>query len=613
MSDPILDVQDLCVRIAVPGKRGESVEVVRKVSFQLSRGEVCGLLGATGCGKTVLVRTILGISSARPGRVSGDAWLLPEGADKPLSVFDSNSAKLRPGWAGYIFQDPVAALDPLRIVLDQVQDSVAVRHPRLAAAERRKRALEWLQQVRLADPERVGQMYPFELSGGMAQRVCAAVALATEPELLVADEPTSGLDWSLRREMVELLGEQCRERGMTLLLISHDIQVIRHLAEHVLVMEAGEITQRGLCGEVFPEPDSNSYTGELQVWADTLDDESALVPRRVDHPSKPRGRRLLCAQGLSHSFPGAMPGDEPVHAVKDVDLDVHAGEFLGLVGESGSGKTTLGKLLLWVLAAEDGQVRFDGEELGELDRDALRALRGRMQISYQQPSAALNPGMSVAEHLAETIGLHRPQDMARCEQLTDETLSTFQLQGKEASRPAQLSGGERRRVSIARCLLPKPDLLVLDEPTAGLDAAVKGQVIDVLRETRAEGSAYLLISHELDLLQRVADRIAVMFAGRIVEEMPASFLDPEHGGGDLHPYTQQLLSASFRSPRRIAAPCHPTTEPGGCVFRSRCHRVEPGTELWQQCTRDEPQLVPLGSGEQKIACHLVAQQSALES
>jgi peptide/nickel transport system ATP-binding protein len=611
VSDLLLDVQGLCVRAAMPGSQVESVDIVKDASFQLRRGEVCGLLGATGSGKTVMVRTLLGISSARPGRVAGDAWFQPQGSESRISVFGAGAGGPRAGWAGYVFQDPVAALDPLRRVIEQVADSVAVRHPGCAVAERRERAISWLDQVNLPEPQRLAQMYPFELSGGMAQRVCAAVALATEPELLVADEPTSGLDWSLRREMVELLGAQCLQRGMTLLLISHDIQVVQHLAEQVLVMEGGEIIEQGPYHLVFPPPASHSYTGELEVWAETLGDDSAMRPREVVEPS-PRGRLLLRARGLSHSFPGPTRDADPVAAVKAVDLDIHAGEFVALVGESGSGKTTLGKLLLWVLEPQIGTVSFDGQDLGALDAESLRALRSRMQFSYQQPSGALNPRMSVVQHWAETIALHRPGDLPRSEQLIEETLSLFKLEGKGAARPGQLSGGERRRVSVARSMLPEATLLVLDEPTSGLDAAVKGLVVDILRNSHGEDSACLLISHELDLVQRVTDRILVMYGGRIVEDMPADLLGSEAGTTQLHPYTEQLLAASFRAVRRIEAPSRPETAAGGCVFRSRCHRVEEATDQWRQCTSSEPALVPLGSDGHRIACHLTEPASVTE-
>ncbi len=348
MSDLLLQVEGLSVRAAVPGVRRRDKPIVTDASFELVRGGVCGLLGGTGSGKSVLARTVLGISNVRPGYVSGNAWFYPSTGSGRIPLFGPTTPGPGLGWAGYVFQDPVAALDPLRRIVDQVADSVAIRHKGLSSRERLTRALGWLERVRLAEPDRTGQMYPFELSGGMAQRVCTAVALAPEPQLLVADEPTSGLDWSLRREIVELLGQQCQEQGMSLLVISHDIQVVRHLAEQVLLMKDGRIVQQGDIHTVVPEPEAHSYTGELQVWAETLEDERALAPRRVEEPHS-RGIRVLRARGLRRSFPAPAPGQPAICAVDGVDLDVYAGEMVAVVGESGSGKTTLGKLLLNIL------------------------------------------------------------------------------------------------------------------------------------------------------------------------------------------------------------------------------------------------------------------------
>jgi len=611
VSDPLLQVEGLSVRAAVPGLRGRDTPIVTDASFELNRGGVCGLLGGTGSGKSVLARTVLGISTVRPGYVSGSGWFYPtKGADR-ISLFGTSSRGPRPGWAGYVFQDPVAALDPLRRVVDQVADSVAVRHGGLRAEERLSRALGWLERVRLSEPERAGQMYPFELSGGMAQRVCAAVALAAEPQLLVADEPTSGLDWSLRREIVELLGEQCHEQGMSLLVISHDIQVVRHLADQVLMMKEGRIVEAGHLDAVLPEPKAHSYTGELQVWADSLEDERALAPRREEE-ARSRGIRVLRARGLRQTFPSPIPGQPPICAVDGVDVDVYEGEMLAVIGESGSGKTTLGKLLLNILEPEEGDLCFDGYDLRAVAGEELRRLRSHMQFSHQQASGALNPSMTIKAHLAETIALHRSDEVDQADALIDECLESFALVGKGSARPSQLSGGERRRASLARVMLPVPTLLILDEPTAGLDAAVKGQVVDLLRDRVGDEHAMLLISHELDLIQRVADRVAVMYAGKVVEEMPARFLDPLVGGAELHPYTDQLLSSSFRAVREITVPVRPSSGRGGCAFRDRCHRVEPGSPQWQQCTDNEPPLVQPGNDDHRIACHLAGQAFAPE-
>jgi ABC-type glutathione transport system ATPase component len=298
--------------------------------------------------------------------------------------------------------------------------------------------------------------------------------------------------------------------------------------------------------------------------------------------------------------------------VDGVDLDVYAGEMLAVVGESGSGKTTLGKLLLNILEPDEGEVCFDGYDLLAIPAEELRSLRAHMQFSYQQASGALNPGMTNQAHLVETIALHRSEEIEQADALVEECLETFALRGKGEARPSQLSGGERRRASLARVMLPIPTLLVLDEPTAGLDAAVKGQVVDLLRDRVGDEHSVLLISHELDLIQRVADRVAVMYAGKVIEEFPAQSLDPLVGGAELHPYTDQLLASSFRSSRVITAPIRASSGSGGCSFRDRCHRVEPGSTQWQQCTDDEPLLVQPGNDGHRMACHLAGQASVPE-
>ena len=314
---------------------------------------------------------------------------------------------------------------------------------------------------------------------------------------------------------------------------------------------------------------------------------------------------LLSARRVAKTFAPRKRGDAPVRAVSQVDLDVAPGEVIGLVGESGSGKTTLGKLLLRIIEPDEGTTTFAGDDLGSLDPAALRAARARFQMIYQSPTACLNPGLTVAQHLHETIALHRPQDLPRADALIDETLASFRLQGKRTARPRELSGGERRRVGVARCLLPRPRLVVADEPTAGLDASVKAEVLQLMLGARDPEQAWIFISHELDIVRFVADRVLVMYRGRLVEELPAERLDVRRPGDGppMHPYTERLLrSALGAGADPVAVPDRPPVTTG-CPYRAECHAVDPSSALWQTCTVEAPDPVR-PEGTSRIACHL---------
>jgi ABC-type glutathione transport system ATPase component len=311
---------------------------------------------------------------------------------------------------------------------------------------------------------------------------------------------------------------------------------------------------------------------------------------------------ILSARRLRRTFPSGTPGADPVVAVDDVDLEVLPGEIVGLVGESGSGKTTLGKVLLRIVEPEGGELTLGEVDLRALDSSRLRAARRRMQMVYQSASASLNPGMTVIEHLAETIQLHRPELRERADQVIEETLARFRLQGRGDRRPHELSGGERRRVGVARCLLPDPDLVIADEPTAGLDASVKADVLQVMLAARRDDQAWIFISHELDVVRYVSDRVLVMYRGSIIEEMPADHLDPRVAARMAHPYTERLLSTGLGRDEAPIAAATREHEPAGCRYAAACHAVEPRTDLWARCCSSAPELVTVGPGH-RVACH----------
>ncbi len=315
---------------------------------------------------------------------------------------------------------------------------------------------------------------------------------------------------------------------------------------------------------------------------------------------------LLAATDIRKTFAPRIKDDPPVVAVDGVDLTIAPGEVIGLVGESGSGKTTLGKLLLRIIEPDAGSITLDGADFRALGAPELRVARTSVQMIYQAATACLNPGLTVDQHLRETIALHRPADLARADDLIAETLAAFRLEGKGSARPRELSGGQRRRVGVARCLLPRPRLVIADEPTAGLDASVKSEVLELMLGGRAPDQAWVFISHELDIVRFVADRVLVMYRGRIVQELPASRIDPRNldDVDGLHPYTERLLRSALTAdvepvevPRREASS-------GGCPYRAECHRVDPSAPLWQRCTEQVPDPVRPG-GTARISCHLL--------
>ncbi len=507
-------------------------QVVHGVSFQVSAGETVALVGESGSGKSVTALSalrLLGPGGANPaGRVTLD------GVDV-LGATETELHRLRGGVAGMVFQEPMTSLNPLHTIERQVSEAITLHRP-LSGGALRARVLELLREVGLPKVEERLGAFPHQLSGGQRQRVMIAQALANDPRLLIADEPTTALDVTIQAQILELLGDLKRRTGMAMLLITHDLTLVRHHADRVVVMKDGEAVEQAPTAEIFTNP-QHPYTRMLL----------ATEPRGRPQPVAAEAPEVIRGEDIRVHFPirrGLMRRTVGfVKAVDGVSLAVREGETLGLVGESGSGKTTIGLALL-KLERSQGGIVFGGDRIEGLAGAALRPLRRRMQIVFQDPYGSLSPRMSAGEIVGEGLEVHEPGlaagDRAR---LVAQALEEVGLDPAMAERyPHEFSGGQRQRIAIARALVLKPRFLVLDEPTSALDVSVQAQVVELLRGLQARHRlAYLFISHDLRVVRALAHRIMVLKDGRVVEEGEAEALT----ASPREPYTRALMAAAF--------------------------------------------------------------------
>ncbi len=526
----LLAVRDLSVSFAVDG--GE-VEAVRHVSFDIGRGESVALVGESGSGKSVTALSIMQLLPYPTARHPSGSIRLS--GDELVGAPEAMMQRVRGDRIAMIFQEPMTSLNPLHTIEKQVNEVLRV-HKRLSRSAARARTLELLRLVGLPEAERRLDAYPHQLSGGQRQRVMIAMALANEPDLLIADEPTTALDVTIQAQILALLGQLKAKFGMALLLITHDLAVVRKMVERVCVMSAGEIVEAGAAREVFESP-RHPYTRRLL----------AAEPRPMARTPRTDAPAVMEAQDVRVWFPirrGLLRRTvSHVKAVDGVSLAVREGQTVGVVGESGSGKTTLGLALLRLQSCQ-GRIRFAGLDLQSMRANALRPLRREMQIVFQDPFAALSPRMSVAQIVGEGLGVHGiGATPAERRDLIDTALREVGLDPALRDRyPHEFSGGQRQRIAIARAMIVKPRFVVLDEPTSALDMSVQAQVVDLLRELQARHRlAYLFISHDLRVIRAVSDEILVMRDGRVVEQGPTAriFEQPEQA------YTRALMAAAF--------------------------------------------------------------------
>ena len=509
-----------------------TIQAVDGLSLAISEGQTLALVGESGSGKSVSALSILRLLDER--HVSYPRGSIHFQGENMLSVSEKRLRQIRGRKISMIFQEPMTSLNPLHKVEKQITETLAL-HRGLRDAEARKRCIELLELVGIPAAEERLSSYPHQLSGGQKQRVMIAMALANEPDLLIADEPTTALDVTVQKQVLELLKDLQHKLGMAILLITHDLSIVRRYADEVVVMEHGKLVESAPTESLFENP-QHPYTRKL------LDAEPPASPSRVKIEDKP----LLEVSNLDVRFTtGHSWLGKPktwFQAVDQTSFSLNRGETLGIVGESGSGKTTIGHALL-KLTCCSGSVRLSGKELGPLTQKQFRPYRRQIQIVFQDPFGSLSPRMSVAEIVREGLEIHIPASPEEQDRRVTQALTDVGLDPEARHRyPHEFSGGQRQRIAIARALVLQPELIILDEPTSALDRTVQKQVIHLLRDLQDKyGLSYVFISHDLAVVRALSHKLLVLKNGKIVEYGDAGdiFLRPQHE------YTRELLNAAL--------------------------------------------------------------------
>ncbi|ESZ39052.1 ABC transporter ATP-binding protein [Mesorhizobium sp. L2C066B000] len=531
MSEPLLSVRDLSVAFTQGGNQSIAVD---HISFDLAKGETVALVGESGSGKSVSALSVLKLLPY-PTASHPSGKILFQGADL-LAMNEKQLRSVRGNKITMIFQEPMTSLNPLHTIEQQIVEILAL-HQGMGDRQAKARTLALLNEVGIREPEKRLDAYPHQLSGGQRQRVMIAMALANEPELLIADEPTTALDVTVQAQILELLAGLKSRKGMSMLFITHDLGIVRKIADRVCVMTKGKIVETGPTRDIFANP-QHAYTKHL------LAAEPKGKPPAANDAAKP----VMTGKDIKVWFPikkGFFRTTvDNVKAVDGIDVTVRAGQTLGVVGESGSGKTTLG-LALARMISSTGTIQFNGSDINQLSFNAMRPLRRELQIVFQDPFGSLSPRMSVSEIIEEGLKIHEPK--LSPDQRDDKVVAVLKEVGLDpATRnryPHEFSGGQRQRVAIARAMVLNPRFVMLDEPTSALDMSVQAQVVDLLRNLQAKHDlAYLFISHDLKVIRALANDVIVMRNGKIVEAGPSEqiFERPQTD------YTKALISAAFK-------------------------------------------------------------------
>ena len=528
---PLLQVRDLHVSF---GRGAREVKAVRGVSFDLAKGETVALVGESGSGKSVTALSILQLLPYPMAHHSGGS--IKFGGQELVGAPEPVLRRIRGNDISMVFQEPMTSLNPLHTIEKQVNE-VLFLHKGLDRTRARLRTLELLRLVGIPEPEKRLAAYPHELSGGQRQRVMIAMALANDPDLLIADEPTTAVDVTIQAQLLKLLKEMQARLGMALLLITHDLGIVRKMAARVSVMTEGLIVEQGPTAQVFDNP-QHAYTRRL------------LEAEPKGHPvqAAPNAPTVMSGGDIKVWFPikaGLLRRVvDHVKAVDGISLDIREGHTVGIVGESGSGKTTLGLALLRLIQSQ-GAIQFDGTRVDGLSSREVRPLRRQMQIVFQDPYGSLSPRLSVGQIVAEGLRVH---DLAKSEEEREAMIvAALEEVGIDPDArhryPHEFSGGQRQRIAIARAMILKPRFVVLDEPTSALDMSVQAQIVDLLRDLQERHKlAYMFISHDLRVVRALADEVIVLKDGKVMEQGRADqiFDQPQH------PYTQALMAAAFQ-------------------------------------------------------------------
>ena len=534
-SEPILEIKGLNVGFT---SYGRTSQVLHDIDLRVETGQRAAIIGESGSGKTVTMKTVIGTLPHPAGRILGGSVRFA--GQELLTLGRREREKLKGTDISIVHQDPLASFNPVFTIGEHLDDVLRFADRRLGTAsspaDRRQRIEATLRQVQLMEPERVLRSYPFQLSGGMRQRVLIAMALMHRPKLLIADEPGTALDVTTQDEILRLLNQLVAEERLTLIMVTHNLAVVRQTADYVYVMQAGRIVEHGAVRDIFQSP-RMPYTQRLLEAIPPL--YGPRVERREARGTEPVVRASDVVKRFVAPKRWLESARPAVTAVQNANLTICRGDIFGIAGESGSGKTTIARMIMGLASTTSGRIEIDGRPIEAWRKDP--AFRRRIQIVYQNPASSLNPKRTVGETLSVPLAFSGAVEKSRRPRRIRELLERVELPASFAERyPHQLSGGQKQRVAIARALAVEPEIIVLDEPTSALDVSVQKTVIDLLLRLRDElGLTYIFISHDLSLMRNFCNRIAVMFRGEICEQGTTDevFDDPKH------PYTRALIAS----------------------------------------------------------------------